>query len=164
MDSIALLEKQRGVPVKVDRSSRMDWEALRPLIAKNGMRNSNCVAIAPTATISNIIGVEPSIEPAFTNLMVKSNQGGEFTCLNHQMVRDLKALGLWDKSMVADLKAYDGSLERIDRVPQELKDLYKTAFEVDPEKVVTGAARRQKYRPGHLAERVGTQRHRQEAQ
>lgn len=145
MDSIALLEKQRGVPVKVDRSSRMDWEALRALIAKNGMRNSNCVAIAPTATISNIIGVEPSIEPAFTNLMVKSNQGGEFTCLNHQMVRDLKALGLWDKSMVADLKAYDGSLERIDRVPQELKDLYKTAFEVDPEKVVTGAARRQKW-------------------
>lgn len=145
LDTLDLLEQERGLAVDVDRKSRLDWDALRALIAKNGMRNSNCVAIAPTATIANIIGVEPSIEPVFANLAVKSNLGGEFTQLNHYLVRDLKALGLWNKSMVADLKAYDGSLERIDRVPDDIKALYKTAFEVDPIKVITGGALRQKW-------------------
>lgn len=145
IDSIAILEQERGVPVQVNRDKRMDWDTLRALIAKNGMRNSNCVAIAPTATIANIVGVEPSIEPAFSNLSVKSNLGGEFIVVNHQMVKDLKTLGLWNKSLVADLKAFDGSLERIERVSQELKDLYKTAFEVDPAKVIEGGALRQKW-------------------
>lgn len=145
LDTLELLEQERGIPVEVDRKSRLDWDALRELIATHGMRNSNCVAIAPTATIANIIGVEPSIEPAFANLAVKSNLGGEFTQLNHYLVRDLKAIGLWNKAMVADLKAYDGSLERIDRVPADIKALYKTAFEVDPLKVILGGALRQKW-------------------
>jgi ribonucleoside-diphosphate reductase alpha chain len=145
LDSIDILEASRGMRIDVDRSSTMDWDALRALIQKHGMRNSNCVAVAPTATIANIIGVEPAIEPAFSNLSVKSNLGGEFTVLNHSLVRDLQALGMWDKAMVADLKAFDGSLERIERVPQEMKALYRTAFEVDPLKVIEGGARRQKW-------------------
>jgi ribonucleoside-diphosphate reductase alpha chain len=109
------------------------------------MRNSNCVAIAPTATISNIIGVDASIEPCFGNLSVKSNLSGEFTVINEYLVRDLKKLGLWDDVMVMDLKHFDGSLRRIDRVPEELKRLYATAFEVDATWLVEAAARRQKW-------------------
>ena len=109
------------------------------------MRNSNCVAIAPTATISNIIGVDASIEPCFGNLSVKSNLSGEFTIINHYLVRDLKRLGLWDDVMVMDLKHFDGSLRPIDRVPQELKSLYATAFEVEPVWLVEAGARRQKW-------------------
>ena len=109
------------------------------------MRNSNCVAIAPTATISNIIGVSASIEPSFGNLSVKSNLSGEFTVVNEYLVRDLKKLGLWDSVMVMDLKHYDGSLRRIDRVPEELKALYATAFEVETQWLVEAAARRQKW-------------------
>ncbi|HEY0887424.1 MAG TPA: ribonucleoside-diphosphate reductase subunit alpha, partial [Ramlibacter sp.] len=114
-------------------------------IARDGMRNSNCVAIAPTATISNIIGVDASIEPCFGNLSVKSNLSGEFTIINHYLVRDLKRLGLWDEVMVMDLKHFDGSLRPIDRVPQEVKALYATAFEVEPQWLVEAAARRQKW-------------------
>src|SRR5207344_2018066 len=106
-----------------DRSMSLDWEALRKKIAQNGMRNSNCVAIAPTATISNIIGVDASIEPCFGNLSVKSNLSGEFTVVNEYLVRDLKRLGLWDSVMLMDLKHYKGSLRRIDRVPEEIKQL-----------------------------------------
>ena len=129
----------------VDRSATLDWDALRARIAQHGMRNSNCVAIAPTATISNIIGVDASIEPCFGNLSVKSNLSGEFTVVNECLVRDLKKLGLWDDVMVMDLKHFDGSLRRIDRVPEELKALYATAFEVEPVWLVEAASRRQKW-------------------
>jgi ribonucleoside-diphosphate reductase alpha chain len=145
LDTLELLAKERGGYVEVDRSASLDWDALRKKIAKDGMRNSNCVAIAPTATISNIIGVDASIEPCFGNLSVKSNLSGEFTVINHYLVRDLKRLGLWDDVMVMDLKHFDGSLRPIDRVPQEVKALYATAFEVEPVWLVEAAARRQKW-------------------
>jgi ribonucleoside-diphosphate reductase alpha chain len=144
-DTLDLLEKQRGGYVEVDRSASLDWDALRKKIARDGMRNSNCVAIAPTATISNIIGVDASIEPCFGNLSVKSNLSGEFTVINHYLVRDLKRLGLWDDVMVMDLKHFDGSLQPIDRVPDDVKALYATAFEVSPVWLVEAAARRQKW-------------------
>jgi len=145
IDSLDLLAQARGGYLDVDRSTTMDWNALRAKIAKDGMRNSNCVAIAPTATISNIIGVDASIEPCFGNLSVKSNLSGEFTIINHYLVRDLKRLGLWDDVMVMDLKHFDGSLRAIDRVPQEVKALYATAFEVEPTWLVEAASRRQKW-------------------
>jgi ribonucleoside-diphosphate reductase alpha chain len=145
LDSLDLLAEQRGGYVEVDRSVSMDWDALRARIGTHGMRNSNCVAIAPTATISNIIGVDASIEPCFGNLSVKSNLSGEFTVVNEYLVRDLKRLGLWDDVMVMDLKHFDGSLRRIDRVPEELKRLYATAFEVETQWLVEAAARRQKW-------------------
>jgi ribonucleoside-diphosphate reductase alpha chain len=145
LDSLDLLADQRGGHVDVDRSHTLDWDALRQRIAQHGMRNSNCVAIAPTATISNIIGVDASIEPSFSNLSVKSNLSGEFTIINEYLVRDLKKLGLWDDVMVMDLKHFDGSLRRIDRVPDDLKALYATAFEVEPVWLVEAAARRQKW-------------------
>ena len=145
IDSLDLLAEQRGGYVEVDRSRTLDWDALRQRIAQHGMRNSNCVAIAPTATISNIIGVDASIEPCFGNLSVKSNLSGEFTVVNEYLVRDLKKLGLWDDVMVMDLKHFDGSLRRIDRVPEELKHLYATAFEVETQWLVEAAARRQKW-------------------
>jgi len=145
LDSLELLAQHRGGYVEVDRSTSMDWSALRQRISVHGMRNSNCVAIAPTATISNIIGVDASIEPCFGNLSVKSNLSGEFTIVNEYLVRDLKKLGLWDSVMVMDLKHYDGSLRRIDRVPEELKALYATAFEVETQWLVEAASRRQKW-------------------
>ena len=145
LDTLELLAKARGGYVEVDRSATLDWDALRKKIAKDGMRNSNCVAIAPTATISNIIGVDASIEPSFGNLSVKSNLSGEFTIINSYLVRDLKQLGLWDDVMVMDLKHFDGSLSPIDRVPQEIKSLYATAFEVETRWLVEAAARRQKW-------------------
>jgi ribonucleoside-diphosphate reductase alpha chain len=145
IDSLDLLAEQRGGYVEVDRSSTLDWGLLRSRISEHGMRNSNCVAIAPTATISNIIGVSASIEPSFGNLSVKSNLSGEFTIVNEYLVRDLKKLGLWDDVMVMDLKHFDGSLRRIDRVPEDLKDLYATAFEVETQWLVEAAARRQKW-------------------
>jgi ribonucleoside-diphosphate reductase alpha chain len=144
-DSLKLLAEQRGGYVEVDSSASLDWDSLRARIAEHGMRNSNCVAIAPTATISNIIGVDASIEPCFGNLSVKSNLSGEFTVINEYLVRDLKRLGLWDDVMVMDLKHFDGSLRRIDRVPEELKALYATAFEVEPVWLVEAASRRQKW-------------------
>ncbi|MGA1068008.1 MAG: ribonucleoside-diphosphate reductase subunit alpha [Burkholderiaceae bacterium] len=144
-DTIDLLEKSRGGYVEVDRSSTLDWDALRQKIAKDGMRNSNCVAIAPTATISNIIGVDASIEPSFGNLSVKSNLSGEFTIVNSYLVRDLKRLGLWDDVMVMDLKHFDGSLSAIDRVPDDIKSLYATAFEIDTSWLIEAGARRQKW-------------------
>ena len=145
LDTLDMLAKERGGYVEVDRSATLDWDALRRKIAKDGMRNSNCVAIAPTATISNIIGVDACIEPCFGNLSVKSNLSGEFTVINHYLVRDLKRLGLWDDVMVVDLKHFDGSLRPIDRVPQDIKALYATAFEVDATWLVEAASRRQKW-------------------
>jgi ribonucleoside-diphosphate reductase alpha chain len=145
IDSLDLLQQQRGGYVEVDRSATLDWDALRQRIARHGMRNSNCVAIAPTATISNIIGVDASIEPSFGNLSVKSNLSGEFTVVNEYLVRDLKALGLWDEVMLIDLKHFKGSLRAVDRVPGELKQLYATAFEIEPQWLVEAAARRQKW-------------------
>ncbi len=145
LDSLGLLADERGGYVEVDRASSLDWDGLRARIGEHGMRNSNCVAIAPTATISNIVGVDASIEPCFGNLSVKSNLSGEFTVINEYLVRDLKRHGLWDDVMVMDLKHFDGSLRRIDRVPEELKQLYATAFEVEPQWLVEAAARRQKW-------------------
>ena len=145
LDTLDMLLEERGGYVEVDRSVSLDWDALRKKIALDGMRNSNCVAIAPTATISNIIGVDACIEPCFGNLSVKSNLSGEFTVINHYLVRDLKRLGLWDDVMVVDLKHFDGSLRPIDRVPQDIKALYATAFEVETSWIVEAASRRQKW-------------------
>ena len=145
IDTLDMLAKERGGYVEVDRSSTMDWDALRKKIATDGMRNSNCTAIAPTATISNIIGVDASIEPCFGNLSVKSNLSGEFTIINNYLVQDLKRLGLWDDVMVMDLKHFDGSLAPIDRVPADIKALYATAFEVETRWLVEAASRRQKW-------------------
>ncbi len=144
-DSVALLAQERGGYLEVDSSSTMNWDGLRARIQQHGMRNSNCVAIAPTATISNIIGVSACIEPTFQNLFVKSNLSGEFTVVNEYLVRDLKDRGLWDEVMIADLKYFDGTLSKIDRVPQDLRDLYATAFEVEPSWLVEAASRRQKW-------------------
>ena len=144
-DSVALLAAERGGYLEVDGSSTMNWDGLRARIKQHGMRNSNCVAIAPTATISNIIGVSACIEPTFQNLFVKSNLSGEFTVVNEYLVRDLKDRGLWDEVMIADLKYFDGTLSKIDRVPQDLRDLYATAFEVEPSWLVEAASRRQKW-------------------
>ncbi|WP_343728652.1 ribonucleoside-diphosphate reductase subunit alpha [Duganella sp.] len=144
-DSIKLLAEERGGYLEQDLSSSMDWTPVRERIAKFGMRNSNCVAIAPTATISNIIGVSACIEPTFQNLYVKSNLSGEFTEINAYLVRDLKARDLWDEVMIADLKYFDGSLAKIDRIPQDLRDIYATAFEVSPSWLVEAASRRQKW-------------------
>ncbi|MCE2989569.1 MAG: ribonucleoside-diphosphate reductase subunit alpha, partial [Nitrosomonadaceae bacterium] len=144
-DSLNLLREARGGYVEVDMSSSMDWDALRARIKEHGMRNSNCVAIAPTATISNIIGVSACIEPTYQNLYVKSNLSGEFTVVNDYLVRDLKSRGLWDEVMVSDIKFYDGSLGAIDRIPPELRKIYATAFEVDTKWVIEAASRRQKW-------------------
>ncbi|OIR12509.1 ribonucleoside-diphosphate reductase 1 subunit alpha [mine drainage metagenome] len=145
LDTLDLLLSERGGNVDVDRSQTLDWDALRKRIQTIGMRNSNCVAIAPTATISNIVGVSASIEPEYQNLYVKSNLSGEFTIVNEQLVSDLKARGLWDAVMVSDLKYFDGSLAPIERVPADLKQLYATAFDVDPTWLIEAAARRQKW-------------------
>jgi ribonucleoside-diphosphate reductase alpha chain len=146
IDSLKMLQQERGEDyLSVDMSARLDWSALRAKVQVNGMRNSNVMAIAPTATIANITGVSQSIEPTYQNLYVKSNLSGEFTVVNPFMVRDLKALGLWDKVMVNDIKYYDGSLQAIERIPADLKQKYATAFEVEPRWLVDAASRRQKW-------------------
>ena len=144
-DSLKLLAEERGGYVEVDMSETLDWASLRSRIAQHGMRNSNCIAIAPTATISNIVGVSASIEPTYQNVYVKSNLSGEFTITNEELVKDLKAIGLWDEVMIADLKYFDGSLAKIDRIPQEIRNLYATAFEIEPTWLVEAASRRQKW-------------------
>jgi len=145
IDSLKLLQAERGDYLQVDESRSLDWDALREKIRLQGMRNANTMAIAPTATISNICGVSQSIEPTYQNLFVKSNLSGEFTVVNPYMVHDLKRLGLWDEVMINDLKYYDGSLQPIDRIPAELKAIYATAFEIDPRWLVEAASRRQKW-------------------
>ncbi|MDH3451059.1 MAG: ribonucleoside-diphosphate reductase subunit alpha, partial [Gammaproteobacteria bacterium] len=145
IDSIARLEEGRGGFLEIDRSQTLDWDTLRARVKRSGIRNSNTMAIAPTATISNICGVSQSIEPTYQNLFVKSNLSGEFTVVNPYLVADLKRDGLWDGVMVNDLKYYDGSVQPIDRLPQDMKQLYATAFEIDPRWLVEAAARRQKW-------------------
>ena len=144
-DTLDLLREERGGYVEVDMSATLEWDALRERIKKHGMRNSNCLAIAPTATISNIIGVSASIEPTYQNLYVKSNLSGEFTMANECLVNDLKKLGLWDEVMISDLKYFDGVLSKIDRVPADIRRLYATAFEVESHWLIEAAARRQKW-------------------
>jgi ribonucleoside-diphosphate reductase alpha chain len=144
-ESLQILAEERGGYVEVDQSMSMDWGALKDRIKVHGMRNSNCVAIAPTATISNIIGVSACIEPNYENLFVKSNLSGEFTVINEHLVDDLKARGLWDEVMINDLKYFDGALGKIDRIPDDLKANYATAFEMDPVWLVEAASRRQKW-------------------
>ncbi len=145
LDSIGLLEEERAGYLDMDRSESMDWGGLRKRVQKTGIRNSNCMAIAPTATISNICGVSQSIEPTYQNLFVKSNLSGEFTVVNPYLVRDLKDRNLWDDVMVNDLKYFDGSVQPIDRIPADLKALYATAFEIDPRWLVEAGSRRQKW-------------------
>jgi len=145
IDSLDYLAEGRGNYLDVDRSHSFDWDSLRARVQKVGMRNSNTMAIAPTATISNICGVSQSIEPTYQNLFVKSNLSGEFTVVNPYLIDDLRDRGLWDEVMANDLKYYDGSVQNIDRVPQDLKALYQTAFEIDPRWLVEAAARRQKW-------------------
>lgn len=145
IDSIIKLLEERDNYIECDTSSTLDWESLRKTVLKQGMRNSNCLAIAPTATISNICGVSQSIEPTYQNLYVKSNLSGEFTVVNPYLVTSLKELNLWDEVMVNDLKYYDGSVLNIDRIPEELKDLYATAFEIDTRWLIEAGARRQKW-------------------
>jgi ribonucleoside-diphosphate reductase alpha chain len=144
-DTLKLLNEARCGHVEVDQSSVLDWDALRARIKNHGMRNSNCLAIAPTATIANIIGVSASIEPTYQNLYVKSNLSGEFTVVNQYLVDDLKKLGMWDEVMVSDLKYFDGGLSKIDRIPGDIRNLYATAFEIDPVFLVEAASRRQKW-------------------
>jgi ribonucleoside-diphosphate reductase alpha chain len=144
-DTLKMLTEERGGYVECDLSTTHDWAGLRKRIQQVGMRNSNCLAIAPTATIANITGLSQCIEPTYQNLYVKSNLSGEFTVVNEFLVRDLKKLNLWDEVMIADLKYFDGSLARIDRIPPEVRTLYATAFEIEPKWLVECAARRQKW-------------------
>ena len=146
IDSIKLLKESRGDDyLDIDESSTMDWDGLRALVQEQGIRNSNVMAIAPTATIANITGVSQSIEPTYQNLYVKSNLSGEFTVTNIPMVENLKQLGLWDSVMINDLKYYDGSVKGISRIPDDLKELYATAFDIEPRWLIDAASRRQKW-------------------
>ncbi|MCH9718038.1 MAG: ribonucleoside-diphosphate reductase subunit alpha, partial [Gammaproteobacteria bacterium] len=145
IDSIKHVQKTRGEYFKQDQSATLDWESLRIKVRTQGIRNSNLMAIAPTATISNICGVSQSIEPTYQNLFVKSNLSGEFTVVNPYLIADLKALNLWDAVMVNDLKYFDGSIQNINRIPAELKTRYATAFEIDPKWLIEAASRRQKW-------------------
>jgi ribonucleoside-diphosphate reductase alpha chain len=145
LDTLELLEKERGQAVLVDRNARMPWAELREKVRKQGMRNSNCMAIAPTATISNILGCTPCVEPVYKHIHTKSNLSGEFIRTNDHLVKELQRRGLWDAEMLADLKYFDGSVQQIERVPEEVKRLYKTAFEIDPTWILQCAAVRQKW-------------------
>ena len=146
LDSIEILEKQRGKDyIEVDKTTRLDWDALREKVKTQGMRNSNTMAIAPTATIANITGLTQSIEPTYSNLFVKSNLSGEFTVINMHLVAALKEIDMWDEVMVYDLKNLNGSLESIARVPEDIKKLFATSFEVEPKWLIEAASRRQKW-------------------
>jgi len=145
IDTIDLLEQERGLPVEMDRSSSLNWDIVRESVKKHGMRNSNTMAIAPTATISNITGVSQSIEPMYKHLFVKSNLSGEFTIPNVYLVEKLKKLNMWDEHMLDDLKYFDGSIAEIERIPEEIKKTFLTAFEIDPEWMIECASRRQKW-------------------
>ncbi len=145
IDTIELLEKERGIKIDIDRGGRMNWAPVRAAIKKHGMRNSNTMAIAPTATIANITGVIPSNEPIYKHMFVKSNLSGEFTVVNPYLVEKLKMLNLWDEEMIDDLKYFDGSIQEIERIPQDVKNPFLTAFEIEPEWIIECAARRQKW-------------------
>ncbi|MDE2862398.1 MAG: ribonucleoside-diphosphate reductase subunit alpha, partial [Chloroflexota bacterium] len=145
IDTIDLLEQERGEPVEMNRDRTQDWGLVRSRINRDGMRNSNVLAIAPTATISNIAGVSQSIEPIYRNLYAKSNLSGDFTILNPYLVRDLQRLDLWDRRMIEDLKYYDGVLAEISRIPEDLRRLYLAATQIEPAWLIECAARRQKW-------------------
>jgi len=145
IDTLDVLEKERGMAVEVDRSMSLDWTPVREHVKQYGMRNSNTMAIAPTATIANIVGVSASIEPAYKHLFVKSNLSGEFTVMNTYLVDALKKENMWDEAMIDDLKYFDGSLSEIDRVPAGIKNVYLTAFDIDPDWIIECGARRQKW-------------------
>ena len=145
VDTLDILEAERGAPVRVSRASRLDWSPVREHVREHGMRNSNTMAIAPTATISNIAGCYPCIEPIYKNLYVKANMSGEFTIVNRYLVNDLKDRGIWNEEMLEQLKYHDGSLEKIEGIPAELKNLYKEAFEIDPVHLVHITAARGKW-------------------
>jgi ribonucleoside-diphosphate reductase alpha chain len=145
IDTLDLLERERGERIPVPRSGRLDWTPVREAIRAHGMRNSNVMAIAPTATIANICDVSQSIEPTYKNVFVKANLSGDFINVNTRLVADLRAAGLWDAQMIEDLKFHDGSLQGIDRVPEALKERYLTAFEIEAEWLIECAARRQKW-------------------
>lgn len=145
IDTIEILEKERGVKVDIDRVGHLDWAPVRAALKKHGMRNSNTMAIAPTATIANITGVIPSNEPIYKHLFVKSNLSGEFTVVNPHLVEKLKSINLWDEEMIDDLKYFDGSIREIERIPTEVQNLFLTAFEIEPEWLIECAARRQKW-------------------
>jgi ribonucleoside-diphosphate reductase alpha chain len=145
MDTVDVLEQERGEPVPVDRTARLDWEPVRASIRAHGMRNSNVLAIAPTATIANICDVSQSIEPIYKNVFVKANLSGDFIVVNRQLVDDLRAAGVWDAQMIDDLKFHDGSVQDIPRIPDAIKEKYLTAFEIEAEWLIECAARRQKW-------------------
>lgn len=144
-DTISIHERERGLSIPVPLTGHLDWEPVREAVRLYGMRNSNLLAIAPTATISNICGLSQSIEPTYKNLFVKSNLSGEFTVINHYLVEELRELGLWDREMIEDLKYHDGSVQEIERIPAEIRARYLTAFEIEPEWLIEAAARRQKW-------------------
>jgi ribonucleoside-diphosphate reductase alpha chain len=144
-DTLEILERERGETIDVARGGKLDWEPLRQKIAKQGMRNSNVLAIAPTATIANIMGTSPCIEPMYKNLFVKSNLSGDFVVLNPFLVKELKSLGLWTAKVIDDLKYFDGDLESVEGVPETVKERYRTAFQIPYEYVIDAAARRQKW-------------------
>jgi ribonucleoside-diphosphate reductase alpha chain len=144
-DTIKLLEKERKVPIEISANGKKDWSKVRESIRKHGMRNSNCMAIAPTATISNISGCFPSIEPMYNNLYVKSNMSGEFTIVNMYLVEDLKSEGMWNPTVMEDIKRHDGSLQQITYIPKKIRDKYKSAFEIDPEWLIKAAGYRGKW-------------------
>jgi len=145
IDSIKLLQQYRGQYLEQNTDSTLDWDSIRKLIKENGMRNSNVMAIAPTATIANITGVTQSIEPTYQNLFVKSNLSGEFTIVNPYLISSLKELNLWDSAMIHDIKYYNGVLGPIERIPESIKSLYATAFEIEPKWIIEAASRRQKW-------------------
>jgi len=145
IDSIQKLAEVRGKYLEMSTTSTLDWESLRERVKTVGLRNSNTMAIAPTATIGNIVGVTASIEPVYKNIFVKSNMSGEFTVINEYLIDDLKKLDLWNKEMVDDLKYFDGSIQEIDRIPDELKRKYATAFVIEYEWIIEAASRRQKW-------------------
>jgi len=145
IDSLAILAEQRASKPELDHSSHYDWQPLREALAQYGIRNSNLLAIAPTATIANIVGTSQSIEPTYRHLYVKSNLSGDFTTVNRALVDALKARGLWDVDLLAELKYYDGAISQIERIPAELKTQFLTAFEIAPEWLIACAARRQKW-------------------
>ncbi|NBO25110.1 MAG: ribonucleoside-diphosphate reductase subunit alpha, partial [Chlamydiae bacterium] len=145
IDTIQLLEEERGESIDMDKEGKLDWSIVREHIKQYGMRNCNTMAIAPTATIANIVGITQSIEPTYKNLYVKSNLSGEFTIPNTHLINKLKELNLWDAEMIDDLKYYDGSILEIERIPEETKKVFLTAFEIDPEWIIAAASKRQKW-------------------
>jgi ribonucleoside-diphosphate reductase alpha chain len=145
VDTIALLEEERGEKIPVDRSSKMDWNLVRTMIQEYGMRNSNCLAVAPTATTANIVGCIPTVEPIYKNIYVKANQAGDFIIINPYLVEDLKKIGLWDFEMIGKIKYYDGSISQINEIPERLRAKYKEVFEIDPKWLIRSAAYRAKW-------------------